>query len=521
MEFGSMAPVNRGEAPSSTRPAVQMSGFDLLPVDGGGGEPIHLPPGETVLGRGPLLGVSDKRVSRLHGLLENLNGRLRLKPTHLNPCFVQSLLSDDPRPLQRDVWFPLQDGDLFSLMPGQFIYRVVAVGGGDRTPRNSQMFEEKEEEERIVSPEPDVEPPPAVGQTFPQEESTPTAPSEQQEVDKRSLTKVDSAQPKEEEDKQNVISPSVTRTRVLPAWMMAAASASQSASSSYIPKVVKRSKGPSTSTKGPSTSTKGPSTSTKAAKQATPTKTSSPEEELSEEEMPKKRRRKMSDEEQEATQSKTDVPSEQPSGRLQSESNRSGISDESDGFPMEEDEEERGAGTSAANTDTQTSQISQSENEEKKMKNGRQQTKRADARLRTPCPYGKNCYRKNPMHFQESSHPGDTDYEEEEEDETQEEDLPECPFGTDCYRKNPLHRKEYKHTKKPARSTRTVHKKVGGGDDDDDDDQEDEYDDSFIDDDSEDAGDDSDYKPPVSDDSGKEDIKELQKEAKTFMKTRK
>ncbi|KAK5898932.1 hypothetical protein CesoFtcFv8_008464 [Champsocephalus esox] len=229
----------------------------------------------------------------------------------------------------------------------------------------------------------------------------------------------------------------------------------------------------------------------------------------------------MSDEQQEATQSKTDVPSEQPSGRLQSESNRSGISDVSDGFPTEEDEEdeEGGAGTSAANTETQTSKISQSEDEEKKIKNGRQQTKRADARLRTPCPYGKNCYRKNPMHFQESSHPGDTDYEEEEEDETQEEDLPECPFGTDCYRKNPLHRKEYKHTKKPARPTRTVHKKVGG--DDDDDDEGDEYDDSFIDDDSEDAGDDSDYTPPVSDDSGKEDIEELQKEAKTFMKTRK
>ncbi|KAJ4944046.1 hypothetical protein JOQ06_012593 [Pogonophryne albipinna] len=399
-----------------------MSGFDLLPVDGGGGEPIHLPPGETVLGRGPLLGVSDKRVSRLHGLLENLNGQLRLKPTHLNPCFVQSLLSDDPRPLQRD-----------------------GGGRGRRRPHSQEQSD-----------------------SLPQEESTPAAPSEQQEADKRSLTKGDSAQPKEEEDKQNVVSPSVTRTRVLPAWMMAAAAAaSQSApsSSSYIPKALKRGKGPSTSTKGSSSSTKGPSTSsegpssstkgpssstkgpssstkgssssTKPAKQATPTKTPSSEEELSEEEMPKKRRRKMSDEEQEATQSKTDVPSEQPSGRLQSESNRSGISDESNGFPMEEDEEEGGAGTSAANTETQTSKISQSEDEEKKIKNGRQQTKRADARLRTPCPYGKNCYRKNPMHFQESSHPGDTDYEEEEEeeeDETQEEDLPECSFGTDCYR---------------------------------------------------------------------------------------
>lgn len=40
--------------------------------------------------------------------------------------------------------------------------------------------------------------------------------------------------------------------------------------------------------------------------------------------------------------------------------------------------------------------------------------------------------RKNPLHFQECSHPGDTDYEEEEPEE--ESELPECPYGTDCYR---------------------------------------------------------------------------------------
>lgn len=50
--------------------------------------------------------------------------------THMNPCFVRSSLTDDPRPLQKDSWFPLQDGDLFSLLPGQLIYRVVAVADG-------------------------------------------------------------------------------------------------------------------------------------------------------------------------------------------------------------------------------------------------------------------------------------------------------------------------------------------------------------------------------------------------------
>uniref|UniRef100_A0A4W5QHP2 FHA domain-containing protein n=1 Tax=Hucho hucho TaxID=62062 RepID=A0A4W5QHP2_9TELE len=62
-----------------------MEGFDLVPVDGG--SPIHLPVGETLLGRGPFLGVSDKIVSRHHGLLENLNGQLRIKPLGLSRIF--------------------------------------------------------------------------------------------------------------------------------------------------------------------------------------------------------------------------------------------------------------------------------------------------------------------------------------------------------------------------------------------------------------------------------------------------
>lgn len=52
-------------------------------------------------------------------------------------------------------------------------------------------------------------------------------------------------------------------------------------------------------------------------------------------------------------------------------------------------------------------------------------------------------------------------------------------------------------------------------------DQDADEDDSFINDDSEDGGDDSDYAPPDSDDSGKEDIRRLQKEAQAFLKKRK
>lgn len=50
---------------------------------------------------------------------------------------------------------------------------------------------------------------------------------------------------------------------------------------------------------------------------------------------------------------------------------------------------------------------------------------------------------------------------------------------------------------------------------------DDEDDDSFINDDSEDVGNDSDYAPPDSGDSDKEDVRRLQKEAKEFLKRRK
>ncbi|XP_023117753.2 aprataxin and PNK-like factor isoform X2 [Amphiprion ocellaris] len=462
-----------------------MSGFDLVPVDGG--DHVHLPPGKTVVGRGPFLGVSDKRVSRQHGLLENLNGQLRLKPIHLNPCFVQSSLSDDPRPLQKDSWHLLHHGDLFSLLPGRFIYEVVAVGREERTPRNSQMFEEEE-----------------LNESPPEEVPTPAAPSNVEE------TNSPSSSPKQEdsarlmEDDQRDATPSVTRRRVLPTWMMAAVAAPRPSSSQKAPSAVKGGKSPAVSV----------SSKRAATAQATPTISSSPvEAELSEEEeeRPRKRMRKMSNRE-EKRQTEKDVLSEEPS--------RSEISGESDDFPVV---------SGKGNTSTRASEISESETDKKpKSKltakeaesvesNGCSASIQAPSKrpVRTVCPYGKDCYRKNPLHFQECSHPGDTDYEEEDEEE---EDRPECPYGTDCYRKNPLHRKEYKHTRRPVRAKRCVAKNTL---DDDEEDEGEEYDDSFINDDSEDVSDDSDYVPPDSDDDGREDVKRLRREAATFLKRRK
>uniref|UniRef100_A0A1A7Z7B3 Aprataxin and PNKP like factor n=1 Tax=Iconisemion striatum TaxID=60296 RepID=A0A1A7Z7B3_9TELE len=418
-----------------------MSGFELVPVEGG--DPVHLLPGETVLGRGPLLGISDTRVSRNHGLLENLNGLLRLKPTHLNPCFVQSSLDDDPRPLQRGSWHQLHRGDLFSLLPGRLIFRVEAVGGEERTPRNSQNFEDE-------PARPGVESPPGVGP----EQKWASPPPAAQNGDGSNCLSV--RQDKPTQHIAGVLeAPSAPRKRVLPAWMSAAVSAGSLSSVLKVQSAVEKSK------------------QAAAAKQATPTAASLPDgAELSDEEEGPRKRRKMHKEEKH--HSETGDPPESSSVRFEPKPSRSKVTDKATGDSacMQEDKE------------------------------------KSRSRVRTPCPYGKDCYRKNPVHFQECSHPGDPEYEEE--------DRPECPYGTDCYRKNPLHLQQFSHTKKPVRSTRNITKLPP-----DEDEEDSGGDDSFINDDSEDVGDDSDFVPPDSGDSEQEDVQSLQKEAKAFLKKRK
>ncbi|KAM6940419.1 aprataxin and PNK-like factor [Xenentodon cancila] len=436
-----------------------MSGFDLVPVDGGG--PVHLPLGETVLGRGPLLGISDKRVSRHHGLLENLNGHLRVKPIHVNPCFIQAKSNDEPRPLQKDCWYPLHHGELLSLLPGRFVFRVEAVGGEERAPS-----QKPEEEEPLPVP------------AGPDAEALPAVPAE----GRRDEEKTGSPGKSFTEDAGGGGAPSAHRKRVLPPWMMVAVVGPKTPSSTVgVQNTVKTSKRPA----------------------APPARALPTEAELSEEEeRPRKKRREVSDEEEKPSTKPAelstvfqDIPSKLSTVRYQSKTSSSEVSDQS----KLEVEADRGGDASS-----RTSEIRKSEEEKKAL------VPSLSKPIRNLCPYGKDCYRKNPLHFQECSHPGDADYKEvEEEDEAR---RPECPYGTDCYRKNPQHRKEYKHTRRPARSTRTVARDPA---------DDDEDDDGFINDDSEGGGDDSDYVPQASDDSDKEDVERLQREARAFLKRRK
>uniref|UniRef100_A0A8D3BHQ0 Aprataxin and PNK-like factor n=1 Tax=Scophthalmus maximus TaxID=52904 RepID=A0A8D3BHQ0_SCOMX len=329
-----------------------MSDFHLIPV--AGGAPVQLPLGETVLGRGPFLGVSDKRVSRQHALLKNLRGRLSLKPTHLNPCFLRSSLSDDPRPLSRDSWVRLQDGDILSLLPGQLLFRVEEVEEVDGATHPIRYF----------SPDMNL------------------MNNEHGQTCRRPIREQPSLLFQEVEEEQRAM-----KTRVLPAWMMAAVAAPHS-SVGTSPGAVSYGR---------------------------------------------------DEDDVDDDQTHVDIqddPSEEPTVRQ--------VSDESEGFAMETGGDTPTEDVSVA---MPTPAVGGSEKENRKS------VSVSSSRVRTPCPYGTDCYRKNPLHFQECSHPGDPDHEEEDKED--EEDRPECPYGTDCYRKNPLHRKEYRHTQRPGEFTTT------------------------------------------------------------------
>ncbi|XP_056312490.1 aprataxin and PNK-like factor isoform X2 [Danio aesculapii] len=404
-----------------------MPGFELEQVDGG--NPVDLPYGETVLGRGPFLGVNDKRVSRNHGILENQSGVLRLKPTHLNPCFIQTNIIAPPQPLEKDQWHCLKDGDIFSLMPGKYIYRVH-IKEDDQTLRNSQAFGEDVEVEKCLS-EDTLEASSCTHSNLRHTHAEDEGPA----GSSHTLASLNEAPSKSPQDKSTL----PLRKRVLPAWMTASAAASPSpAKAKATPTKAKRVATPKRAT--------GPKRTRTAAM-------SSEEEELEDKTPKRKTKRLKSDSEEESMPPLDDATAPSGASSVPDGANGSGVMERND-------EDRRGGGRRAQvrpgdqNSKTQTedrsdSQVSRGHSQRSEIAETENKTSRSEVKKprRTACPYGSSCYRKNPLHFQECSHPGDSDYEEEEADE--DDDRPECPYGTHCYRKNPLHKKEYKHTKSP------------------------------------------------------------------------
>ncbi|XP_043916077.1 aprataxin and PNK-like factor [Protopterus annectens] len=214
-----------------------MPTFALQPVNGDSN--IDLPDGETLIGRGPCFGISDKRVSRNHALLNVSSDGLRIKPTHINPCFYQPSDKDEQQVLEKDKWYPLYKGDIFSLLPDKYIFRVISTDSDsdtDATLNNSQILDEQLLDE---DPAPSSSVPLTVdkspGCSSVSSIDQKTAPADQRNAnnDKRNASN-QTFQPFETEDNDKKDQQRLPeRKRVLPAWMLQGDLGNQSPSKSH------------------------------------------------------------------------------------------------------------------------------------------------------------------------------------------------------------------------------------------------------------------------------------------------
>uniref|UniRef100_K9J1D3 Aprataxin and PNK-like factor n=1 Tax=Desmodus rotundus TaxID=9430 RepID=K9J1D3_DESRO len=490
--------------------------FELQPQDGG--QRVALGPGETVIGRGPLLGITDKRVSRRHAILEVVGGQLRIKPIHTSPCFYQSSEKSQFLPLKTNLWHWLNPGDSFSLLVDKYIFRVFSAYSEtelESTLRNSQVLDA--DDMLNETPESSLA-------NLPDETSGASQLESSAEVATARTSTTNSASFLGEcsDFSKQQLNPA-QRKRILPAWML----------TENLDNVIQESGRGVCKDKTQVNITQqgrkrlispGSSENTSAEQDSGKKYKDADQEEsiISSKQMPQSLSA-ITLSNTDMNNTKTDaqrikIPAEElgkvsehkiiTKGTLSKEEAVSRSKSCSSARGPSCHSESRGShpecSSGPANPETlhakPTDSVLQG-SEESKVK-------------RTSCMYGASCYRKNPVHFHHFSHPGDSDYGDVPvtcQDEA--DDRPECPYGESCYRKNPQHKIEYKHSTLPGRSV--VEKHVGQP-------SEQGLRDSFLDDEEEEyepTDEDSDWEPGK--DEEKEDVEELLKEAKTFMKRKK
>ncbi|XP_069350811.1 aprataxin and PNK-like factor [Eulemur rufifrons] len=509
-------------------------GFELQPQDGG--PRVALAPGETVIGRGPLLGITDKRVSRRHAILEVVGGQLRIKPIHTNPCFYQSSEKSQLLPLKTNLWCWLNPGDSFSLLVDKYIFRVMSTHSEmdmECTLRNSQMLDEGD----ILNETPKS---PVIN--LPDETTGDSQLERSTEITETQTTAIESVSFLGECRDFSKQQPDLAqRKRILPAWMLVENLSDQNLSAPDISGdnnviqgsgkegICKDKTQANIIQQGRKRLISSGSSESTSAEQDTGKKSKNANQEesvFSSKEMPQSFS-SITLSNTEMNNMKTNTwRNEIPIEELGKVSEHKTITK---GTPNKEDEAVScsescsGAQGKSFQDEAQGSHPESSSDPSKsktlhaKSTDSVPQGSEENQVKRTSCMYGANCYRKNPLHFQHFSHPGDSDYGGIQimgEDETG--DRPECPYGAACYRKNPQHKIEYRHSALPVRSVLDEDNDNVGHP------NECDLSDSFLDDEEEyePTDEDSDWEPE-KEDQEKEDVEELLKEAKKFMKRKK
>lgn len=536
-----------------------MAKITLKPLDDGQ-KSVDIPVGKTTIGRGPFLGCGDKKVSRNHAVLEvTEKGEVFLTPTHVNPCFYQPTAESPGTILKKDKRHKLENGDSFSLLPRAFRYQVVVIGEATENKleekpdiklennANGSADERKQKEESRTG--------------FVKEEINRIKADCASEDSSRETTNVkevkpDVIKPKKEQELNGTGSPTLSKenakvnssssgernSRTLPVWLekLVDHPNKQEKKKPQTAKLQNREK--------PSKHKTENSVKRKVTKVYDKSES---EEDFEEREIDRPRRNTgrssrqnrqtrqglsledfiVSDDE-EWQSDKAELKLKKRRGRRRGDESGSDWEAEHGKKKRShkyDSDSESGSDWGASNRRRKTSKIKRRRSKRVAVSEGgsdeemEEDTSSAVKNSkRIPCTYGKKCYRKNPNHLSQFSHPGDSDYFSESESHEKNEEAgssasggddaedkkKECPYGVGCYRKNPQHKKDFKHTKK-VRPQREAAKQAGKKTKSDEDDELDSYDlnDSFVNDDSDE------YKPMDSGsdwDSG-DDAKGLEK----------
>ncbi|XP_073947664.1 uncharacterized protein isoform X2 [Choristoneura fumiferana] len=99
--------------------------FKLVRVDTEESTKIQLPVGTHLIGRHSCLDCDDKRISRNHGRLIVTEDSLVIEALHQNPCFFTKKGSKEKEILRKLSKETLLNGDRFGLLPGNYWYEVL------------------------------------------------------------------------------------------------------------------------------------------------------------------------------------------------------------------------------------------------------------------------------------------------------------------------------------------------------------------------------------------------------------
>ncbi|XP_047503540.1 aprataxin and PNK-like factor isoform X1 [Pieris napi] len=114
---------------------------------------ITLTPGSHIIGRGELLEVFDKRVSRKHAKIEVNNDSIVVNALHHNPVFYTKRGSSKSEALALNSMVVLSNGDKIGLLPRTYWFEIIVVDEKNSSEQTNNIKENKNEDVTKTSEE--------------------------------------------------------------------------------------------------------------------------------------------------------------------------------------------------------------------------------------------------------------------------------------------------------------------------------------------------------------------------------